>query len=181
VALIRGVNNIGASRRIAMADLRKLFEGLGYLHVCTLLNSGNVVFTAPGRMRREIRARIEEGIARKLGLTVQVTLLSAQEVACVVAENPFTRAAAKHSDLLVVVPRMQSDKRRLRPLLAMRWTPEALKVGRRVAYLWCANGVPRSPIWAAVERALGRTGTARNVATMTKLSLLLRGPGESSR
>lgn len=44
VALLRGINNIRAARRVAMADLRVLFEGLGFRDVRTLLNSGNVVF-----------------------------------------------------------------------------------------------------------------------------------------
>jgi uncharacterized protein (DUF1697 family) len=46
VALLRGVNNAGA-RRVAMADLRSLFEQLGFGDVRTLLNSGNVVFSTP--------------------------------------------------------------------------------------------------------------------------------------
>ncbi len=44
VALIRGIN-VGRAKRVAMADLRALVEGLGYRDVRTLLNSGNVVFT----------------------------------------------------------------------------------------------------------------------------------------
>ncbi len=50
-ALLRGVN-VGPAKRVAMADLRALVEGLGYTDVRTLLNSGNVVYTAPGRDRR---------------------------------------------------------------------------------------------------------------------------------
>src|SRR6478736_4542725 len=46
VALLRGIN-VGKAKRIAMADLRKLCEGLGYEDVSTLLNSGNIVFSAP--------------------------------------------------------------------------------------------------------------------------------------
>jgi len=51
VALLRGVNNIGAARRVAMADLRVLFEGLGFRDVRTLLNSGNVVLSVPNRRK----------------------------------------------------------------------------------------------------------------------------------
>ena len=48
VALLRGIN-VGTAKRIAMADLRGVMTGLGYSDVRTLLNSGNVVFTAPPR------------------------------------------------------------------------------------------------------------------------------------
>jgi uncharacterized protein (DUF1697 family) len=62
VALIRGVNNIGKARRVAMADLRAVFEGLGFRGVRTLLNSGNVVFSAPGERREGARTRIQDGL-----------------------------------------------------------------------------------------------------------------------
>ncbi len=45
----------------------------------------------------------------------------------------------------------------------------------RVAYLWRANGVAKSPLWAAVERALERSGTARNITTFTKVIALMEG------
>ena len=45
VALLRG-DNVGRGKRVAMADLRAVVEGLGYRDVRTLLNSGNVVFTS---------------------------------------------------------------------------------------------------------------------------------------
>jgi uncharacterized protein (DUF1697 family) len=45
VALLRGIN-VGTAKRVAMAELRAMVEELGYRAVSTLLNSGNVVFTA---------------------------------------------------------------------------------------------------------------------------------------
>ena len=45
VALLRGIN-VGRAKRVAMADLRALFEQLGFGDVRTLLNSGNVGFRA---------------------------------------------------------------------------------------------------------------------------------------
>src|SRR5438270_806129 len=43
VALLRGIN-LGAARRVSMADLRACLEELGYENVETLLQSGNVVY-----------------------------------------------------------------------------------------------------------------------------------------
>jgi len=175
VALLRGVNNIGTTRRVAMADLRTLFEELGFYDVRTLLNSGNVIFSAPKMKRGEVLPRIEKGVSAKLGLTARVTLLSSQEVAAVVRNNPFSGASINPSDVLVVVPRTRSELWRLRPLLAKRWKPESFILGNRVAYVWCANSVANSPLWPAIDRALGRTGTARNIATITKALALVKG------
>ena len=176
VALIRGVNNIGMAKRVAMADLRALFERLGFRDVRTLLNSGTVIFSAPNGGRSEILARIEKGLASKLGLDAPVTLLSGREVVDTVRNNPFADVMTNPSNLLVMVPRSRSDLKRLQPVLQNQWAPEALAVGSRVAYLWCAKGIPRSPIWAAVERALQNSGTVRNMATFTKMKDLIEGP-----
>jgi uncharacterized protein (DUF1697 family) len=64
---------------------------------------------------------------------------------------------------------------RLKPLLEERWAPEAFALGPRIAYLWCADGLIESRLWAAANRQLGNVGTARNLATMTKLVALVEG------
>ena len=154
VAFLRGVNNIGATRRVAMADLRRLFERLGFRDVDTVLNSGNVIFSVPAGRRGRVRTRIQEGLSRRLGVAAQVTLMSGKEVAAAVRDNPFADVARNLPDLLVVVLRRRSDQARLEPLLQESWTPEALALGRRVAYLWCARGVAESRLWPAADRAL---------------------------
>ena len=169
VALLRGVNNIGSAKRIAMADLRALVEGLGFRDVRTLLNSGNIVFSVPSDRRGDVAGRIEQALSAKFRIHPHVTVLSESEIAVVVRDNPFAGVAADPSSLLVMVPARPSDRARLKPLLERSWHPEALALGKRVAYLWCANGVAGSTLWPAVDRALERTGTARNMATMTKL------------
>jgi uncharacterized protein (DUF1697 family) len=176
VALLRGVNNAGA-RRVAMADLRVLFEGLGFLDVRTVLNSGNVIFSVPTKGRGNVLAQsIEKALASRLALSSRVTVLRADEVAAAVHDNPLSNVATNPSHMLVFVPRVPSDLGRLKPLLKQRWAPEALALGSRVAYLWCANGVAKSPLWTAVDRALERGGTARNIATIAKVMALLEGP-----
>jgi len=178
VALLRGVNNAGKGARVAMADLRRLFERLGFEEVRTLLNSGNVVFSATTRRRGEILVQIKNALASNLGVSMPIVVLTADEVAAVVRDNPFAHRIANPSHLLIVVPSVPSGVEPLRSLLKERWAPEALGLGTRAAYLWCARGVPKSPLWAAVERSLGREGTARNIATMTKLMDLVERPAE---
>ena len=175
VALLRGVNNIGATTRITMAELREALEGVGLREVQTLLNSGNVVFTAPANRRDEILDRIQRALAR-LRVTPVVTLLRAHEVREVVRDNPLAAFATRPSDLLVSVAHATKDLQALLPLTRKRWAPERLALGRRVAYQWCARGIAKSPLRIAVERALGNLGTGRNIATFTKLVAALETP-----
>ena len=51
-----------------------------------------------------------------------------------------------------------------------------LALGKRVAYLWCAKGIIESRVWAAAGRIVGDAGTARNIATWTKVLALLEKP-----
>jgi uncharacterized protein (DUF1697 family) len=158
-----------------MADLRDLFEGLGFRDVRTLLNSGNIIFSVPHRGSGDLSSRIEQALASSLSLTSSVTILAAEEVIAAVRDNPLSHVATNPSQLLVLVPQVSSDIAMLKPLLKKQWAPEVLAVGKRVAYLWCANGVAKSPLWTAGDRALGRTGTVRNIATLTKAAALIEG------
>ena len=158
-----------------MADLRALVEGLGYGDVRTLLNSGNVVFTVPASAPKGPAARIEKAMTARLGVSARVTVLTAAELAAVVADNPLGGIADNPSRLLVTVLTDPSDRKGLLPLARKDWTPEALAVGARVAYVWCPESMLDSPLFAAVSRQLGDGATTRNWATITKLHALVGG------
>ena len=168
VALIRGIN-VGKAKRVAMADLRALVESLGYGDVRTLLNSGNVVFTANGAAPGEAAARIEDGLATRIGVPARVIVLTAKELAAAVDGNPLGDVATNPSRLFLAVLATPADRKRLEPLAKQDWTPEVLALGTRVAYIWCPDGLLASRLSEAVGRALGDAVTTRNWATMTKL------------
>ena len=174
VALIRGIN-VGRAKRVAMAELRTLVEELGYIDVRTLLNSGNVVFTAPGKVARDAAPRIEAALAKKLGVSARVTVLTAAELAVVVAENSIVESATDPSRLLVTVLSNPADRLRLEPLTQEDWSTEILALGTHAAYLWCPEGILASRLAGAVNRVLRDATTARNWTTITKLHALAGG------
>jgi uncharacterized protein (DUF1697 family) len=173
VALLRGIN-VGRAKRVAMADLRALVEGLGYSDVRTLLNSGNVVYTAPRTPPRTAADRIEKALAADLGVSARVTVVNARDLATVVAENPLLEVAGDPSRFLVAFLREPADRQKLEPLRKQDWAPEALALGKGVAYLWCAEGILASRLAEAVGRLLGDAVTTRNWATVQKLDALAR-------
>ena len=172
VGLIRGIN-IGRAKRVAMADLRSLVEGLGYTDVRTLLNSGNVVFTGHCPDQTQGALVIEAAIADKTGVKARVTILSAGEVIAAIDENPLREVADDPSRLLVTVLNQPVDRTKLEPLMKQAWTPDVLALGTRVAYLWCAEGILASRLAGAVGKTLGDGATSRNWATMIKLKGLI--------
>jgi len=176
VALLRGIN-VGRAKRVAMADLRQLVEGLGFGDVATLLNSGNVVFTGPRGGTSRIASRIESALAKRTGIESRTIVLTERELATVLAENTLTGVASDPSRLLVAVLGTARDGKRLEPLLEESWKPEALALGKRAAYLWCPKGVLESRLPEAVGRLLNDAHTVRNWSTVTKLAALAGVPG----
>lgn len=170
IALIRGIN-VGRAKRVAMADLRALFEDLGFADVRTLLNSGNVVFTSP-RAASGDAARIEEALADRLHVSARVLVIPAVQLARIVAENPLLSVAADPSRLLIAFLARPTDRKKLEALCKQDWENDALALGDGAAYIWCAAGILESRLLAAVSRVVGDGMTTRNWATVTKLHAL---------
>ena len=177
VALLRGIN-VGKAKRIAMADLRRLFEDLGYGDVRTVLNSGNVVFTMPARgsaaRGADLQGKLSKAVADRVGVSCRIVVLDAGEVVEAVKRNPLSAVAKDPTRLLLMALRDSDATIALKPLLKERWAPESFALRNRIAYLWCPKGIAESRLWEVVNRAIGDSGTARNLATMTKVLSLLQ-------
>lgn len=91
VALLRGIN-VGRNKRVAMSALRELLGALGHTDVTTYLQSGNALFTSPRDDPAGLAREIERRVARDLGLEVAVMVRTGEELARVVAGNPFPSA-----------------------------------------------------------------------------------------
>lgn len=171
VALLRGIN-VGKAKRIAMADLRRELEALGFEGVKTLLQSGNVVFEKPKGSKGDTKERIESMLSKRLGVTAQVTVLTLAEVENALADGPFAKGVKDPSKALVTFYASATDAKRLSPLAKQDFGRETLVVGKACAWLECPDGILGGKLWKSVDKALGDHGTARNVATLTKLVAL---------
>src|SRR5689334_5996550 len=84
-----------------MADLRSLLEGLGYDDVRTHLQSGNAVFRTGTRSAAAVRSAVQDGIADELGMSVDVVVRTAAQLAKVVEADPFAGTATDPARYLV--------------------------------------------------------------------------------
>ena len=156
-----------------MTQLRGVMAGLGYADVRTLLNSGNVVFTMPPRSGDPAK-RIEKEIEKQLGVSSRVTVLTAAELDVAVRGNTLLKVATHPSRLLVGALATRDDRSRLEPLTRKRWGAERLALGERVCYVWCPDGIIKSPLMKAIDHAVGDAITSRNWSTMQKLQGLVQ-------
>jgi len=173
IALLRGIN-VGRAKRIAMADLRALMEGLGFLNVRTLLNSGNVVFDVSDAGGKDIAGRIEKAMTGSLGVSARVMVITAAELDAIIAANPLLDVVTDPARLLVAVLSAEADRGRLAPLARKEWEPDRFAMGEGAAYLWCCQGILDSDLAKSFGRVLGDGVTSRNWSTMLKLQALVR-------
>ncbi len=174
VALLRGIN-VGKAKRVDMTELRALVAALGYREVRTLLNSGNVLFTAPGVASAQAAEGIERALKERTGISARVLVVPARALAGAVAANPLADVATDPARYFVGFVGDPADLRRLAALEARDWSPETLAVGEHAVYLWCPEGFTRSRLVEAITRALHDGVTMRNWATITKLQALAAG------
>ena len=160
VALLRGIN-VGGHKMLSMAALRETLEGAGYKDVKTLLQSGNVVFTA--------KKKVSEAALEKLAGT-DVIVRSAAEVQSVIDANPFPAEAKKDPGHLLVMFLKEPAS------VKLEWPgPERIHTNGRELYLYYPNGAGRSKLTGAwIEKKLGTRGSARNWNTVGKIQALLK-------
>ena len=171
VALLRGIN-VGKAKRVAMADLKALVEGLGYRDVKTLLNSGNVVFTSTKADGAGAARKIEKAITETLGVTSRVTVVSAGEIAAAIAKNPHRKIASNPSRHLVAFFPDDVAVKVLAPFVKKAWAPDAVAASGRVVFLWCPDSILESPAFTELAKLAKDGVTSRNFATVEKLHAL---------
>jgi uncharacterized protein (DUF1697 family) len=169
IALLRGIN-VGKAKRIAMADLREIFVELGYGNVRTLLNSGNVIFDSPRKITPAKTKEIRDTVFAKTAVTSEVIVISASDLATVIAENPLASIANDPSRYLVAFPASPVDLAKANAMAQKDWSPDRLVIGSKVAYIWCASGVLESKAAKEFSRLLRDAVTTRNWATVMKLN-----------
>lgn len=174
IALLRGIN-VGRAKRIAMADLRKIMADLGYTDVRSVLNSGNVVFSAAPLDPVAAAATIEETLVLKLGVAARVIVLTSDELMTIIEENPLLPVATDPSRLLAFILADPTMRAAVEPLCELDWGGGALALGQRAVYVWCPAGVLDSAAAAALGKQLGDATTSRNWTTLSKLHALCGG------
>ena len=176
VALLRGIN-VGRHNRVAMADLRELLIGLGYSDVRTHLQSGNAIFTSGAQKPAKLAVEIEKAILDKLGLKIRCLVWSAHELRAVLTGNPLQTVAIDGSKMLALFLLGPLDSELLAVHKPMALARDHIRVGQRVVYQWCPDGILAAPnVGAFIEKNFKVAVTARNWNTVTRLAELIDEP-----
>ena len=159
-----------------MGDLRLFLTELGFTKVQTLLQSGNVVFQADERGAQELEIFLAEEIEQKFGLTTEFVVRTPNEIASVIARNPFPDEAIQDPGHLLVlfmknVP-IEKDVELLKAAIVGR---EVVHADGKHVYAIFPDGIGDSKLTSQLDRKLGKTWTGRNWNTVTKLHEMMKG------
>ena len=171
VAFLRGMNQ--GKRRIQNDELCSHFKTLGCKDVSAFLASGNVMFTSGER--GDLAAHLSQGLEKVLGYPVSVFLRTADEVAAIAAEKPFTASQLEGTTGNVQVAMLQDTPGaavRKRVLAHSSDEDHLAVVGRELFWLPRGGLTDAALDVTAVEKDLGAM-TVRTMRTITRLAAKL--------
>jgi uncharacterized protein (DUF1697 family) len=165
-SLLRGIN-VGGHNRVAMTDLRALYEGLGCTDVETYVQSGNVIFCSP-RGPDHIGPAVEAAIRSPLGLEIRVLGRTHEDLERVVATDAFAGADPAWRHVVFLSQALSLDAAdTLRVAASGR---EKVVVAGHEIHLLLPDGIGRTKLsQGLIERRLQVIATARNWRTVNRL------------
>lgn len=181
VGLLRGVN-VGGRNLLSMADLRGAAADAGFASIATLVQSGNVVFSAPDDEPALVAAALEQAIAERSEVRPAVIAVPRQTLRNVVDGNPFPQDldpkrlhVGFYRDVPDAAARIAIHEAAERA--ACRGARDQIGIDGACVFLRTPDGLGRSILAAELGRAhvVRATGvsTMRNWSTVTRLMALL--------
>ena len=160
IALLRAVN-VGGTGKLPMSELKAMCEALGFGEVRTYIASGNVVFLSR-KSEAAVKSALETQLEAYAGKPVGVMVRSAAEMAQVLADNPFPKAAPNRTVAIFLDGKPPKDT-----LSGVRGLKnEEIILGKREIYVHYGDGMGTSKLIIPAAKA----GTARNINTIATLA-----------
>jgi uncharacterized protein (DUF1697 family) len=172
ISLLRGIN-VSGKNKIKMGELKALFETMGFLHVQTYLQSGNVLFQSQNESNKTLERMIETKILQNMGLTVAVIIRSKVEIKHTIENNPFLISTPNVAidKLFVTFLSDEPDEKGLSKLKDIQSGLDTfIHVGKEI-YVFCSEGYGRTKLANNFfEAKLKIKATSRNWRTVNELN-----------
>ncbi len=173
IALLRGIN-VGGKHLLPMKDLQAAFLDLGCTDVRTLIQSGNVVFTAKPRVASQLPARAEALLNERFGFAPGVFLRSRAELDSILSRNPFLPQVEDFAKLLVFFLKDKSAKQTLDDADTERFAPDLFHLSGQEVFCYFPLGVGQSKFTNNYfDKQLATLSTGRNWNTTLKLRAMM--------
>ena len=170
-AFLRAINVGG--RNIAMAELRRVFEGLGLKDVETFIASGNVVFASDASDLRSLELAIEDRLRASLGYEVSTFIRTEEELAAIAKYEPFKKSHPQGAAALNVAFLVEALTAATKKLLAVFKSEidDFDARGREVYWLCQARQGNSKFNNVRFEKTLNVRATWRGINTVRRLAM----------
>lgn len=174
LALLRGVN-VGGKAMVSMAALKDCFETLGFTHVTTFINSGNLLFQSTEKQQEKLTRAIEAALQTSFNIPIQILLKTHDQLMSIADAIPddWVNDDATKCDIMFLWPEIDNPK-----ILEQLPSNPGIEETRYEpgAVLWHINRtlVTKSRMTRIVGTKLYHQMTIRNVNTVRKLAALAK-------
>ncbi|MEO0574981.1 MAG: DUF1697 domain-containing protein [Pseudomonadota bacterium] len=155
--------NVGGTGKLPMAKLRALCEDIGLTHVSTYIASGNVAFVSENSAD-VVKAALERKLLEYAGKHVAVVIRTADELAAVIAANPF--ADGKPNFTLVSLLDEPAHASMIEAASGRK--DESIVAHNKELYVYYTQGMGTSKLKIPAANA----ATSRNMNTIRKMAEL---------
>lgn len=173
VSILRGIN-VGGHRKIKMADLRKMYEDMGFKNVKSYIQSGNVIFQSESVEIAQLENDLEKAILQHFGFEVPVIVRRKHEWERVIRENPFLSGDHSIEDLSVTFLSKTPHPDLLSQLRSRETENDQIEVIDDHAYMKIMGPYHKTPLsnqW--IEKTLKVKATTRNWKGILKIGEML--------
>jgi uncharacterized protein (DUF1697 family) len=166
-SMLRGIN-VGGQKKVHMAELKSLYESLGFANVETYVQSGNVVFDSEEKDTEKLAKSIEGQIEKTFGFVVPVLVRSADDFRRVIENHPFKDEEPVR--ILVTFLYQHPEQSKLDDLSRYEDKVDKFAIGEQEIFLFCPGGYGRTKLSNTFfETKLGVVATTRNWKTVNTL------------
>ena len=174
IAFLRGIN-VGGRHKVPMKELSDQMAKLGYSSIVTILNSGNIIFTAPLKGEQDMEDELSAHLEKVFGFPIPVIIRNAEAIKALMSHNPFKDVVVTKDTRLyvtflkdipkkkVTLPYFSDDK-------SFSITDEQDKTVCSILDL-SINSSPK--VMEALEELFGKNITTRNWNTVMKIGAKL--------
>ena len=171
ISILRGIN-VGGQKKIRMADLKALYEQLGFLEVTTYIQSGNIIFrTEDHKQGLALSEKIEKAIEEKYHFVVPVIIRTSDEMLSILSSNPFLKENNINREKLhVTFLDKEPSSENVTIIKKTGFPPDRFHISGKEVYLYCPNSYGVTKLSNTFfEKKLLVKATTRNWNTVVKL------------
>ena len=157
---------------IKMTELAVLYSSMGFHDAETFIQSGNVIFSDPGkRPVSDMSAALEKVILERFSFIVPVMIRTNIELRDLFSSNPFLGETNFDPSKMAVIFLLDAPSpTQIQKVADINYPPDKFKIIGKEIFIYCPNGFGRARLYTNFfEKKMGVIGTARNWKTITTI------------